>query len=432
MRLLMASLNSFLRGRRGSTSAMFGLAALPCLVAAGVAVEYSHLVGAKTELQALSDAAALAAASAYADGNDDYAAIAENYINKNKSDSGPLTDVVVDPTVTPNDDDQTMTVESTVDIPTVMGNVLGRGLNDIHTKSTASLPIFSEHNKGEIVLVMDYSGSMEETVNGVKKYRTMRDETVNLIEELSQDGTNLDVKFGLVPFSDMVRITMAKKYYNGQTTSSDWTRCVSDRKYPYNTRSTTPTTGSTSNTTKFIDEGSCSSTYGGNYLNVRDLTTSHSSTISQIQNMQPHNLTHIALGMEWAFHVLSPNVPYTSGTSFGTEGTLKAVVLLTDGRQTADGWGPGNNIWDRSPEQAEENLDAICASLKDEGVRVITVSFDLNDSMEAETETRLRDCAGDINEPDGTYYFNTDTNDELADAFGVIKDALARNMYLSE
>jgi hypothetical protein len=240
------------------------------------------------------------------------------------------------------------------------------------------------------------------------------------------------VKFGLVPFSDMVRVTMARKYFNGQTSSTNWTRCVADRKYPYNTQSTTPTTGSTSNSTKFIDEGSCSSSYGGNDLNVRDLTTSHSTTISQIQDMEPSSMTHIALGMEWAYHLLSPSAPYTTGTAFGTEGVLKAVVLLTDGRQTADGWGPGNYVWDKSPDQAEENLETLCENLKADGVRVIAVSFDLNDSMESETEARLQECSGDINEPSGNYYFNTDTNEELADAFGTIKDELARTMYLSE
>ena len=426
-----ASLKSFLRGRRGSTSVMFGLAALPCFVATAVAVEYSHLSRADAELQALNDAAALAAASAYSSGSDDYADIAEDYINTNKSDGGPLADINVSPTATPNSDDQTMTIEADVEIPTVMGNLLGSDYNQIHVKSTVSLPVFSEHNKGEIVLVMDYSQSMEDSVNGEMKYRTMRDEAVSLIEDISQNGENQDVKFGLVPFSDMVRVTMTRSYFNGQSGTANWTRCVADRKYPYNTLSTTPTSG-TSNTTKFIDEGSCTSTYARNYLNVRDLTTSHAGTIAQIKDMKPSAMTHIALGMEWAYHLLSPNAPYTSGTAFGTEGVLKAVVLLTDGRQTADGWGPNNYIWDKSAEQAEENLEKLCDNLKADGVRVITVSFDLSDSMESETEQRLQECSGDINAPNGTYYFNTDTKEELADAFGTIKDELARTMYLSE
>ena len=38
-------------------------------------------------------------------------------------------------------------------------------------------------------------------------------------------------------------------------------------------------------------------------------------------------------------------------------------------------------------------------------------------------------AAGD---PIPKYYFNADTNEELASAFGIIRDSLARNMYLSK
>ena len=105
--------------------------------------------------------------------------------------------------------------------------------------------------------------------------------------------------------------------------------------------------------------------------------------------------------------------------------TLKAVVLLTDGQQTSPGYGPGG-AW--SVSQAEANMTSLCASMKTWGIRVITVSFDLNDEP---TETRLRNCASE-DEDGNKYYYDTDTNDELAAAFGVIRDSLARNMYLSE
>jgi hypothetical protein len=148
--------------------------------------------------------------------------------------------------------------------------------------------------------------------------------------------------------------------------------------------------------------------------------------------MQPYNMTHISLGMEWAYHLLSPGVPYTSAVNFGDPETLKAVVLLTDGRQTSDGWGPGNVTFERSVAKAEANLEALCANMKADGIRIITVSFDLADDTEADTEARLRNCSGDINAPADTYYFNANTNADLAAAFGTIRDQLARKMYLAE
>jgi hypothetical protein len=43
------------------------------------------------------------------------------------------------------------------------------------------------------------------------------------------------------------------------------------------------------------------------------LTTNHAGTVSAIQSMQPYNLTHISLGMEWGYHLLSPDAPVGIG-----------------------------------------------------------------------------------------------------------------------
>ncbi len=66
----------------------------------------------------------------------------------------------------------------------------------------------------------------------------------------------------------------------------------------------------------------------------------------------------------------------------------------------------------------------------------VTVSFDLSDTL---TQNRLKDCSSDnlekkvaAGEPTPKYYFNTNTNEELASAFGIIRDSLARNMFLSK
>ena len=84
-----------------------------------------------------------------------------------------------------------------------------------------------------------------------------------------------------------------------------------------------------------------------------------------------------------------------------------------------------NNNW--SVAAAEANTAALCTALKNAKVRVVTVSFDLDDVADAASEKRLKDCASG---PE--YYFNTDNNAELATAFGVIKNQLAKVMYLSE
>ena len=108
--------------------------------------------------------------------------------------------------------------------------------------ATVSLPVFSDYHKGEIAMVVDFSWSMYDKVDGVRKYVSMREAAVKLIDDLSQKGVNNDVKFGLVPFSESVRVTMPKNYMDGQSSSSNWTKCIEDRKYPYNREATTPST----------------------------------------------------------------------------------------------------------------------------------------------------------------------------------------------
>jgi hypothetical protein len=132
--------------------------------------------------------------------------------------------------------------------------------------------------------------------------------------------------------------------------------------------------------------------------------------------------------METAWHLLTPNLPYAAPVN--TEETLQAVVLLTDGKQTSPGNGPNNAL---SVAQAEANLEVQCQNMKDAGIRVVTVSFDLADDDNEETEQRLYNCASfDPEKPTEKFYFNTDSNAELSSAFGIIRDSLARTMYLSK
>ena len=225
--------------------------------------------------------------------------------------------------------------------------------------ATVSLPVFSDFHKGEIAMVVDFSWSMYDKVDGVRKYVSMRDAATKLINDLTQNGLNNDVKFGLVPFSESVRVTMPKNYMDGQSSSSTWTKCIEDRKYPYNRQATTPsTTNSNNNKTRWGYYGSdlCGE-YQDYNVTVKPLSTNHASTKSQLNQMYPIGNTHIALGMEIAYHLLTPNAPYTEGVAMGSSDTLKAVIVLTDGAQTSAGYGNNNN-W--SVSAAEANTAALC------------------------------------------------------------------------
>lgn len=438
----------------GSTTPIFALCAIPLVFAAGIAIDTSRQSTARVQVQAATDAAALAAAAAYGVGSENYTAVANAYFTKTVSQFPDLASANIATNVSVDTTNNTLTMTATGAIPTTLTRIggydamplaasdtagggggagaaaTGGGTSSGGTiSSTVSLPVFSDHHKGQIILVMDYSSSMDEYIGGKRKYATMRDEAAKLVNNLSQNQTNQDVEFGLVPFSHAVRVTMPNNFYYGKTGTSSSTYCIDDRNYPYNLSASTPVTSTTNNASKFFTT-SCSY-FSSKSLNVRPLSLNHSGTVSQINSMTPYGNTHIALGMETAWHLLTPNAPYVATEN--EEETLKAVVLLTDGQQTSPGNGPNNIL---SVAQAETNLEEQCRLMKAAGIRVVTVSFDLPD---AQTQNRLKACASDnlekkvaAGEPTPKYYFSANTNEELASAFGIIRDSLARNMYLSK
>ncbi|MGE0007886.1 MAG: pilus assembly protein TadG-related protein [Parvibaculaceae bacterium] len=428
---------------RANVVTMTALCAIPLVLIAGVAIDSSRLSSARVEAQAATDAAALAGAAAYGLGNDSYVDVANASFDQNIAQNSELAaaNLATDVQVNPTDNTLTMTVSG--NIPTTLTRIGGFEQMPLGTQSTGegsgktisttvTLPVFSDYHKGQIVLVMDYSSSMTEYVGGRKKYLTMRDEARDLVKTLSQNYTNKDVEFGLVPFSHAVRVTMPNNFYYGKTGTSQSTYCIDDRNHPLNLSAETPDTGSRNNSTKFFTT-SCSY-FSGNNLNVRPLSTNHSDTAEQIRDMVPYGNTHISLGMETAWHLLTPNLPYAAKVN--EEETLKAVVLLTDGKQTSPGSGPNNIL---SVAQAEANLEQQCINMKAAGIRIVTVSFDLDDVRDSDTEKRLHDCASDnlekkvaAGEPTPKYYFNVDSNEELASAFGIIRDSLAHNMFISK
>lgn len=431
-----SAFNGFRSETKGSLAPITALCAVPLVMVAGIAIDTSRQSAARVEVQAATDSAALAAAAAYGTGNNNYVDIANANFDQNLSNNKMLSQANLATDVSVDKADNTLTMTVTGNIPTTLTSIggftempigsqsVGTTTNAVST--TVSLPVFSDFHKGQIVLVMDYSSSMDEYVDGQRKYKTMRDEAVKLVKNLSQNYTNQDVEFGLVPFSHAVRVTMPNNFYYGKTGTSQTTYCIDDRNYPYNLGTSTPNTSTTNNSTKFFTT-SCTN-FSTNKLNVRPLTKDHSGTATQISQMLPYGNTHISLGMETAWHLLTPNLPYAATQN--TEQTLQAVVLLTDGQQTSPGNGPNNIL---SVAQAEANLEQQCKNMKAAGIRIVTVSFDLSDADNQTTENRLRNCASDSAEKPGEkYYFNTDSNAELASAFGIIRDSLARSMYVSK
>ena len=465
----MRLLAKFGADRAGQVALTFGLAAVPLVGAAGMGLDMVRKIEAQSVAQAALDGAAMAATAALNSGENQaaYEKAAQDFFDRNKPDNltgSPAVAVTVDYA------SGTLSAKTDAAIYTTMTKILGfetltltsenSGDGTVSTglDATVSLPSFTREHKGEIVMVMDYSGSMNWYLGGERKYVTMRNEAAKLVSALSQAKTNEYVKFGVVPFSSEVYTTMPKKYWHGYTGEEARSSCTRDRNYPYNLSDATPLQpndathatrfGKVVPSTDWVEQNgqwvqitlpsddpnsyyfyqgwenyrnNCNSYSGSRNLVIQDLTQNHNDTYNKILSMSPYGNTHIAVGMEFGYHLLSPEAPFTSGVSYSDSGTEKAVILLTDGAQTTRAFGPSSQY---SVNEGRKNLETLCSNMKASGIRILTVSYDLQD---ADTETRLKNCATSIQD-----FYDADTKSELVAAFNGITAKLAKDMFLAK
>lgn len=409
----------FSNDQRGAVAILFGLLLLPLVGMLALGVDFSIIKHEAKIQRAAADAAALAAASRGTIGEHTDAeliALAKtsfhaNYVGLGGQPGAP------DPTVTINGG--TVTVTFSRDIDTAFLAVFGFDTKTLMTQSMAQM---EKPLKLEVVMVLDYSSSM----NGSGKYQAMREAAIQLLQDLTTDVNDPGHKFALVPFARHVYASLPSEFVVGQPFGNTWTNCTNDREWPFNTQDTTPVI--IADETKWIssapeDNGGSGSAPCHNYtarsLEVLPLTVDEDQAIAQLQAMTPYSGTHIALGLEMGWHVISPNAPFDEGVAYNTSDVQKVIVLLTDGRQTASGKGPAGT---NSVGHAKDNLELICDSIKANGVKVITIGFDL--STQAAKDPLIY-CASTSSD-----FYDAADNSELAASFQAITQALAGKVRL--
>jgi Flp pilus assembly protein TadG len=409
----------FARNDSGALALIVGLAAIPFFVAGGIALDTFRAGTAKADVQASLDAAALAAAAAGANVSEaDRKKMAERAFETNIEGS-LLGNTAGKPDITFSNGAVTVSYQGS--IPTTLMKIGGFNQMNVTGSSTATLRL---PQKAEIALVLDYSGSMTEVSAGKVKYQTMKDAAIDMVNDLTEDGKNKDVHFGLVPFSHHVYTSLpASMVRDGG--SGTWTGCTQDRRYPFNTKVSAPIPGNDNSKWNQpqapVHQAWGCAAYQTNNLKVRELTSDHAGTISQLKNMQPYAWTHISLGMEFGWHVLHEGAPFAARPASDTT-NKKFLVLLTDGKQTEPAFGGNGN---RKVSDGEKNLEKLCDNVKATGITVITIAFALDDN---DTENRLKNCSTD---PDKHFFEAEDSND-LTEAFEQIKNQIASAIYLSK
>jgi Flp pilus assembly protein TadG len=438
---MFATLQSFSRGAcltlarfrsdtRGAVAVVMGLAVIPLIIAAGAALDSFRASSADAEVRAALDAAALAGAAANVNATEaDRRKLAEDAFSINLK--GKLAGSL-EGSLKVMFEDGRITVAYQGNLPTTLMRVGGIDKMSVGASATA---VMSQPARAEVAMVLDYSLSMDRRSDGEKKYVTMRKAAIKMVNELTGDGAADSIMFGLVPFSNMVYTELPAAMVIGGS-GGTWEGCTQDREYPYNTRVSPPTAndatkwgqplpsfGRRESQADYHCDGyrHNGSGFKAHDLVVRPLNTDHGATISQLRSMAPYGYTHIALGMEFGWHLLDPGVPF-SARGFDDDKNKKFLVLLTDGEQTTPAFGSGGS---RNVRNGEKNLETLCSNVKAAGITVVTIAFDLSDWA---TKNRLRNCSTDP----AKHFYEAEDGGDLTAAFEEIQQQIAKAIYLSE
>jgi Flp pilus assembly protein TadG len=408
----------FAREQKGSIAPVFAMGITGMMMAAGMGIDTARYVAARTQIQGALDAGSLAAASAGDGKSDAYREAQAQQAFKANMLKGEAAGMGATAVFRIAGGKVEASAKGGLDSAFVQ--LMGIDTMNIAVESEVNIPIAK---KAEIVLVLDYSGSMRDFVGDSVKYQAMSKAARDLVADLRKSNPT-KIKFGLVPFSHHVYTTLPWQYVSGQSGPGNWTGCTQDRLYPLNLSDATPdplrdnTKWGQPQAKEHIDMG-CDG-YARNGLKIRPLTNNFDAVDAQLASMRPYAWTHIALGVEFGLQLLSPTAPYTEGASFGDKSTEKIMVVLTDGMQTEPAFGPGV----RDVAQGESNLEELCKVSKNKGITMITVAYDLDDTT---TRNRLKNCTTDP----AKHFFVASDGATVAGAFESIKTLIETQIYVS-
>lgn len=163
---------------------------------------------------------------------------------------------------------------------------------------------------------------------------------------------------------------------------------------------------------------------------ITDMTTNQTVIDNAIDELSPDGYTNAVQGLTWAWQVLMPTPPFTSGfTSLPPNTTRKrAIILLTDGEQTGrsgDGYktafGNSTNAQGNGTSDFKMNhrLKILSTAIKGQGILIYTVQF-------ANTSGPLATLLKTVSTgPESPFYNTAASQQALDDVFREIANDLA-------
>ncbi len=355
-------MRKFVKDKNGSILVVGAVVLLLIIAAAGAAVDYSRSYRVKSMLQEATDTAALSAVAATGT-EKERTAIGSNMFHAKSGD-------YCDGDVTFSFSVSQVTATSSCNLDTTFMGIFGIHKLAISAITEVTNPSSSIGAK-EVALILDYSNSMNNA-----RITALRAGTQLLVSLLESAG---DIRISLVPFSEAIfPEALPSSFINGYSSGS--VNCIMARQHPYVVSGAVSAADVSSHWEvppggKLGNGRNCSE-YSSSHVITRPLSNDLEAIKGYLSDIQTAKGTNIALGLEFAWTTLSPDLigPFGGAAKYTDKSVTKHVVLFTDGGQSTKGYSKTGGF---HVNFARNNSVTLCGAMKKLGIIIHTVAFDV-------------------------------------------------------
>jgi Flp pilus assembly protein TadG len=408
---------AFCNERSGNVAVTFAMATLPIIGGVGAAVDYSRANAVKASLQAALDSTALMLSrEAATDSADQLQTNALKYFKANYTPAN-TNDIAVSASYTTNGGTE-ITVNASVDVPTVFMGIMGYTSITVNGSSTAKWG----SQRLRVALALDNTGSMAQD----GKMTALKSATKALLDQLKAAATkDGDVYVSIIPFSKDVNVGNSKTNRsadwldwslwdekngdcsdnNYKTKSSceshhktwtadkhkNWNGCVTDRDdtlvpgttYDYDQSAENPDPKKPASLFPAEQYDQCPVAMMGLNYAWTDMT-------DLVNSMTPNGNTNQPIGLVWGWQSLVGGGPLTAPAKDPNYEYQDVIVLMSDGLNTENRWSSSQSAVDRRMYDSSQGGAGTCANIKAAKVTIYAVQVNTGGDP---LSTLLKNCA---------------------------------------
>ncbi len=442
IRRLKNTVSNFAADRSGQYSIIFALCSGVLMISVGLSVDYARIISAKSQLTSALDAAVTSTARDITRGKVDkkeatkrvQAFLEANLDGKRLTpENVHLTDVTLDPVT------NKLSASARADVDMMFPVMNNPKVQPVNVKIGA---LYSER-KVEVSMVLDVTGSMMKKGSS-DKIGDLKIAAKSAVKAFLENGSE-NTRVAITPWAMGVNVGNGeiRKHLldvNGKPAADN---CATERRGAQMFSDASPVSAKLtgSNEMKHFNVWTNKEEVWGKpdwkcpSVALQPLTKDKALLNSMIDKLSAKGGTAGQIGLQFGWYMVSPNwksvLPVKSEpVAYNTAGSDKYIILMTDGLFNSEASGLSNDAITPYPGVAQKSgrlAMKYCSAIKDRGVKLYTIGFDLKNAggaaYEAEAIKTLSDCASTPVGGEQTFY-NADNGDELKKAF----DDIARRI----